>query len=214
MAKVLLPLLGTRASGTVGDSLTFGSWKGINTVRARVIPANPRSTAQVAQRSLFSWVVKAWQFLPAPGQNGFIEAAKGSELTGFNLFSKRNLQALRGETDIAQLWVSPGMSGATNVQSLSASVSGSSITLTATLAIAIPGTTVDAVHFLALKEQAPGGEFVAPYYAASDAVGPYSATITVSGGAGVYRCWAFTQCTDSAGKTKYGLAVGAVATVA
>jgi len=51
MAKLKGPLFSMDASGKLADSLVYMKWKGINDVRQHVIPANPRTEKQQAQRS-------------------------------------------------------------------------------------------------------------------------------------------------------------------
>lgn len=50
MAKVKAPLFGFGASGKLGNALVYFGWKGLNVVREYVVPANPKTTAQVTQR--------------------------------------------------------------------------------------------------------------------------------------------------------------------
>jgi hypothetical protein len=54
MAKVLGPLLSLSASNTFGKTLTFANWKGINTVRQKSNPSNPKTVGQMTNRALFS----------------------------------------------------------------------------------------------------------------------------------------------------------------
>ena len=51
MAKVTSPLMSLSASGAFGGALVFGKWKGRNTVRQLVTPANPMSLSQVEARN-------------------------------------------------------------------------------------------------------------------------------------------------------------------
>lgn len=51
MAKVTGPLMSLDASGAFGGSLVFGKWKGRNTVRQLVTPANPQSSGQQDSRN-------------------------------------------------------------------------------------------------------------------------------------------------------------------
>jgi len=46
MAKVTGPLFSMSASGKIGDAIVYGAWKGTNTVRQWLIPANPQSSGQ------------------------------------------------------------------------------------------------------------------------------------------------------------------------
>ena len=50
MAKLNAPLFSFRASGSLAKSLVYFGWKGLNVVRSYVVPANPKTTLQVAQR--------------------------------------------------------------------------------------------------------------------------------------------------------------------
>lgn len=57
MAKVKAPLFSFSAAGKIADSLIYGSWKGINTVKSYVIPSNPQTTSQQTQRGYMTDVV-------------------------------------------------------------------------------------------------------------------------------------------------------------
>lgn len=57
MAKVNAPLLSMSASGSIGNTLTFFGWKGLNAVRTWVKPANPNSAAQATQRGYMTLTV-------------------------------------------------------------------------------------------------------------------------------------------------------------
>lgn len=59
MAKLKAPLFSFSASGKLADALVYMSWKGLNTVRKYVIPANPKTIPQEDQRGYFSAVVDA-----------------------------------------------------------------------------------------------------------------------------------------------------------
>lgn len=54
MAKVLGPLLSLSASNTFGKTLTFSNWKGVNTVRLKSNPSNPKTVGQMTNRAYFS----------------------------------------------------------------------------------------------------------------------------------------------------------------
>lgn len=60
MAKVKAPLMSFSASGQIAKALVFMKWKGLNTVRQHVVPANPRSAAQLVQRGYFEDAVDEW----------------------------------------------------------------------------------------------------------------------------------------------------------
>ena len=57
MAKLKAPLLSLGAAGAIGKSLVFFGWKGLDVVREYVVPSNPKSDAQIAQRALITAAV-------------------------------------------------------------------------------------------------------------------------------------------------------------
>lgn len=87
MAKVVSPLLSLDASGTFGDTLVYAKWKGIKYVRKWVIPQNPKTALQVAQRDLFSSAVDGWHG-QTDRQDAFDAAVAGLPLSGFNYYVK------------------------------------------------------------------------------------------------------------------------------
>jgi len=67
MATVTAPLLSLHASGQIGRALVAYTWHGIDCMRQYVIPANPRTTAQQANRAHMTTAVAAWRHLiPTP----------------------------------------------------------------------------------------------------------------------------------------------------
>ena len=90
MAKVKGPLLSLSASGTVGDSMTFGKWKGVNTVRIKGTPSNPNTSGQQTQRTAFSNAVASWKAQDETTQTSWNTRARemGLTMSGFNLYVK------------------------------------------------------------------------------------------------------------------------------
>lgn len=111
MAKVTGGLLSLGARGTVGDTLTFAAWKGQPYVRQRVVPANPKTTAQVSTRTAFNFAVQVWKnagpLLRAPWNR----AAAGASVLGDNLFIGSFVSNVRGETDLQSMIFSDGAKG-------------------------------------------------------------------------------------------------------
>ena len=54
MANVIGPLLSLEARKSVGGALTFANWKGLNTVRIKSSPSNPKTLNQMAGRAFFA----------------------------------------------------------------------------------------------------------------------------------------------------------------
>lgn len=96
MAKVTAPLMSMDASGAFGDTIVYAKWKGINYARQYVVPANPRTQAQVTTRTYFNQAVEAWHAEDDATRARWVDAARGLPLTGFNLYVGKYVQYLRG----------------------------------------------------------------------------------------------------------------------
>lgn len=114
MAKTTGPLFSLDSRGTVGSTLTYSYWRGVNYVRARVVPHNPNSSLQQAIRGIISQASKAWRdeetdaettTIDSDYKEAYDEVAAGQPLSGFNLFirdtvAKNDGSAFDPETDI------------------------------------------------------------------------------------------------------------------
>lgn len=60
MSKVTAPFFGFHARNQINKALVYFVWKGINCVRTWVIPANPKTAGQIAQRGNFTALVELW----------------------------------------------------------------------------------------------------------------------------------------------------------
>jgi len=92
MAKLKGPLMSMDARGQLGKSLVFLGWKGLKTVRSHVVPANPNTTAQAAQRTIMSDAVSsfhdsAFNEVDRAALN-VLASIQASVMSGFNSFCK------------------------------------------------------------------------------------------------------------------------------
>jgi hypothetical protein len=101
MAKLTGPLLSFDARGKLGNTLVFIGWKGIKTVRQFVIPANPNTPGQVAQRDNMTMAVARWKPLQAATKAAWAAATAiaTSPLSGFNLFCRSAIAILINDPD-------------------------------------------------------------------------------------------------------------------
>jgi hypothetical protein len=91
MAKVKSPLFGFGASGQLAKTLVYMSWKGINTIRQHVIPANPDTTDQKTQRgyiraAVLLWHTTVWTILDHTAWNRYA-SIKSRPMSGYNAFT-------------------------------------------------------------------------------------------------------------------------------
>ncbi len=96
MARVQAPLLSLSASGTIGNAITYSTWKGRPYVRTRVIPANPRSGLQVGMRAGVTFAPGGWNLWLGSANRTLWNEAVGSEaISGFNLFTRVGQRSIR-----------------------------------------------------------------------------------------------------------------------
>ena len=90
MAKIIFSPLISSASGKTADAV-FARWKGINYVRQRVIPANPKSDAQMAQREALARVLLCWRTFEQQIKDQLDEYAVNYAMSGYNWFMGHNV---------------------------------------------------------------------------------------------------------------------------
>lgn len=91
MPRVDGPLFSLAASGQLGNSIVYGSWKGRPTVRTYKKPANPNTITQQGQRAAGGGVSKLWANLTQPEKDSWDTLAAQDNVSGFNAFQKKNL---------------------------------------------------------------------------------------------------------------------------
>lgn len=84
MAKVTAAFLGLGASGTLGNTLTASTWKGIPVMKLKPTPTNPKSDGQVGHRTLFSCAAAIGRTLTIPQQALWQATIAGMAQTWFN----------------------------------------------------------------------------------------------------------------------------------
>lgn len=90
MAKLGGPLMSMSASGTVGNIITFATWKGRPYVRTRVIPSNPKSAAQLGVRAMMTFLSQQWAGLSTANKATWDVAADARKVSPFNAFVAAN----------------------------------------------------------------------------------------------------------------------------
>ncbi len=86
MAVVTGPLFSLSASGSVGDSIVYSTWKGIQYVRRHAVPANPKSVGQVSVRVMLKFLTQYWASLTGAEQTDWETRAAATNISPFNAF--------------------------------------------------------------------------------------------------------------------------------
>jgi hypothetical protein len=101
MVKVTGPFLSLDARGTLADTLTGSYWRGINYIRTRVVPHNPKTVAQKAVRQVMTDGVSKWRFgaVSQLNKNFWNTYARGLGESGINRYIRAysNANYLAGE---------------------------------------------------------------------------------------------------------------------
>src|SRR5690606_16143033 len=125
MAKLTGPLLSFGARGQIGKAMVTAKWRGVDYARQYVIPANPRTTAQQANRTRFAFLREMWKLAPAVVVEPWTAFAAGRPFTNMNKFVGENNRVLNGESDLQNFIGSPGARGGLPPQALSATTGNS-----------------------------------------------------------------------------------------
>lgn len=92
MAKVVLPLLGVTAHGSVKKSITYRDGKHGPTAARFKRPRDARSSAQIERREWLSAVAALWQGLSdeEKAEWSALAVARGLRMRGYNLFVREH----------------------------------------------------------------------------------------------------------------------------
>lgn len=90
MARIYLSPLIVDIRNKQSDTV-FSKWKGINYIRSRVVPHNPKSSAQVAIRDALKRLVLLWQNCFASVKINWDDWTSGRDYSGFNKFIGKNV---------------------------------------------------------------------------------------------------------------------------
>lgn len=211
MAKVTGPLLSLGGSGTIGKSVTFGKWKGIQYARQRVIPANPRTTAQQANRALFAFMREMWKLAPSAVRAPWTAFAQGRNFLNFNKFVGENVRLIGSDTDLLASIMSPGAKGGIPPAGVSVVQGGATgqLVITITVPSQLPdGWTVSQCGAAACEQQDPHGLFSGLFVADVDAVAPYAITLDLAVSDTLAMGWGWVEYLKPDGTTAYSVSLG------
>jgi hypothetical protein len=204
MSRTTAPLLSFGASGAIAKTQVYAEWKGRPYARRYVIPANPRTTEQQSTRNVFGWLQKALAYYPAAALAAWEMKAANNRITANNQWIKDNLAALRDETDLDNLVMSPAAGGGVSAAGFTITPGNDQVELTLAAPPLPTGWTIVQAHFAAVRDQDPhsGALFAVSY--AFDASAPYTQTIGSLASAADYQVAGWFEYLTDAGKTVYG----------
>lgn len=215
MAKLTGPLLSMGARGQIGKTLVVAKWRGIQYARQHVIPANPRTVAQQANRTRFALLREMWKLAPALLQAPWTAFATGRPFLNSNKFVGENNRVLNGEADMTLFIGSPGARGGLPPDGVSAAPNANpgELVVTVDVPAQLPvGWTITQAVAVGFLQQDPVGIFTGPLVTAFDAAAPYTPTLQglPSGDPCVVAAWIEYEKPD--GLAAYSVSLSDVAT--
>lgn len=215
MAKLTGPLLSFGSKGQIGKAMVTASWRGIPYARQYVVPANPRTTAQQANRTMFALLREMYKLAPSVLRAPWDAFATGRPFLGVNKFVGENIRLMNGQTDMQLFLGSPGARGGLPPVSVAAAENGTpgELEVTVTVPTQLPdGWTVTSVAAAAFDDQDPTGIFAGPLVA--DTVAAPGDVVTLAGLTSavlnVAVGWVLYEKPD--GKTAYSVSLATTAT--
>jgi len=179
MAKTTAPLLSFDASGTVAKTQTYARWKGRPYVRRYAIPSNPQTSEQSLTRNTFSFLNNVYKFAPPEVTAPWTAYIRGLAMTERNAFQKFNLAALRPETDLALMVLSPGALGGLPPSAVVATPGDDQLSIAITAPTSVPtGWTIQEAVAAVILDQDPQAPTDFAIHADVDTTSTYTIVIT------------------------------------
>lgn len=179
MAKVTGGLFALGATGSIAKTLTYGTWRGIATVRHRVIPANPNTAGQQTTRNTFATLRQMWKLNGTFGRSPWTLFAQGQKFLDLNAFLGQNLKVVRGDADFQDFIGSPGAKGGLPMVSAGFATGAASgeVDITCVEPTLPTGWTITRAGALAFPDQDPAVVFGGPLVEGEDLTTPFSITL-------------------------------------
>lgn len=216
MAKLTAPMLSMGARGQIGKSLVVAKWRGITYARQHVVPANPKTTAQMANRTMFALFREMWKLAPALVKAPWDAFATGRPFLGLNKFVGENVRLIGSDVSFINAIMSPGARGGLPPISVVAAdaVAAGTVTVTVTPPAVLPdGWTITRAVAAAIVDQDPHGLFTGPFVAGSDDAAPYSIDLAGFSAADDLITFGWIEYEKPDGKAAYSVSLSDAVTV-
>lgn len=208
MARLTGPLMSLGASGTIAQTLTYADWKGIPYARTRVIPSNPRSTSQTQTRESFAYLQDLYKFFPSIAREPWIAAVRGIPMTAQNMLLSKNVSALRLDTDLNALVLSPGAAGGIPPTDIVVTPGNDQLSVAVTAPAPPSGWTLVAAQGVVVFDQDPHDPLNANTpVAQEDLTSTYTLVFTGLASAALYQVGVWLKWTTPNQSTAYSIAL-------
>lgn len=206
MARVTAPLMSFSARGKLANALVFATWNGRDYVRSWVSPANPNTASQQTVRTSFSFLNRLWPYIPAGARGAWELYALNSAFTSRNGWLKQNQPVIRGDTDLADLIISPAAGGGIVDGGVAFTPASAAIDIVITAPTLPTGWSIVAAHALAVQDVDPYGAVTPDIGYATDAATPFEPDISGLIASTDYVVGAWFEFLKANGDSAYGIA--------
>lgn len=217
MPKVTAPLLSFGASGQIGNAQVYSSWKGIPYARRYVVPANPKTVKQTANRAVWQMLNQAFLYAPAAIKQAFDAYAVGKPITGRNKFFSDNQKLLAVDpkpAGVDGLIMSPGNGGGLPATNLVVTPGATVLTVSVDLPDVPNGWTLAGAVAAAIAQQAPTDDFSGKWFVTTAAVNLDAVQITGLTNGTEYVVGYFLKWAKPDGSTAYSVSLSGSGTPA
>jgi len=210
MAKVTAPLFGFNAAGSVGQAITFATWRGVKYSKRYTTPSNPRSTAQTLTRDIFTSLNQFWKLAPSGLVEPWTYYASGRSFLTRNAFIGQNIAVLRNDTPLASMETmiaSPGSGGGSAPSAIAVTPGSNQLSLALTLPDVPTGWTLTASRAIAFIDQAPSATFSTEIVYNRETTTPQTNVITGLTASELYVVAAFLEWTKPDGTLAFSVGI-------
>lgn len=212
MPRLTGPLFSLGARNTLGGTITYSSWRGVNYARTRVTPSNPQTADQTEVRNIFRNLSLIWDYSGTGFRAPWTARATGQPFTNRNLLVKENVAVLQGQANLTNFVFSPGAGGAPPPTISSVTNGVGQLTVNMTAPTAPTGWTITRAWAAAILSFDAGSAQTGILMGeASDAAAAYAPVITGLTAA-LHRVGAWLEWLKPDGTTAYSTAATSVGT--
>lgn len=129
MAKVKGPLLSLGVAGSLGETVSYARRRGVQYARSFAKPTDPRSAPQIQTRNVFTTANALWDGSPDLVKSVWRAFAERRVPSGLNRFVGSFIERTRGEADMLNMLLSPGVNLGPRPINLDVTPGGNKITI-------------------------------------------------------------------------------------
>jgi len=178
MAKITGPMLSFGGSGSLGKTIVYSKWRGVQYTRQYVIPGNPNTAGQQATRNVFASMSTMWKIMGPIAIAPWNTFATGRPFLGRNAYIGQNVKTMRGDLDMDNFVGSPGARGGLPADTVVITPGSGQLSVVVTAPTPPTGWTLTAAQAITFEDQDPALAFVSDITEGEDLTDPFDVVLT------------------------------------